>query len=527
MVLMPSVEWSLLWPVVVMSLGGVLLVTLTSLVPAARHRGIPAGFTAATAVIAFAFLPSMWNRLDDLPGGRATIVAGALSVDGFTIFVAGVICLSVFLVALVLDDYLRREGLDGPEWYVLLMLSAAGALILSSAEDLIVTFLGLEIMSIAVYVLAALHLRRVESQEAGFKYFVLGALSSAIFLYGIALLYGATGSTSLAQIGGAMSITNDRGLTATQDSSLLLIAIAFLLVGFGFKVSAVPFQVWTPDVYEGSPSPIVGFMASAVKVAGFAALARVFVGALGSVAADWRPVVGAMAVVSVVLGALAAVVQTNVKRMLAFSSISHAGFMLIAVHAAGDPKSGETSLLGGQALLFYMLAYTILISGSFAVVTIAGGSGDADHSLESYRGLAHRRPLLASALVVFLLGQAGVPFTAGFFAKFRVIVAAVRGGQYFIASAAMVGAVIGAFLYLRIIVAVFMDAETADDVDPDRETLDGDEAVASTTVSTPRRIAPATAVAIGLAVAGTVLLGVYPDVIRTVLTGGAEALAGL
>ncbi|MDA3037982.1 MAG: NADH-quinone oxidoreductase subunit N [Actinomycetota bacterium] len=519
----PSIEWSLLWPVVILALGGALLITFTSLFPQARTRSIPAGVTAVLAVGAMATLPSMWSRLDELPGRRATVVAGALAIDSFTIFVTAVICLSVFLAALLLDDYLQREGLDGPEWYVLLLLSAAGAVILASAEDLIVTFVGLEVMSIAVYVLAALHLRRSESQEAGFKYFILGALSSAIFLYGIALAYGATGSTSLSAMRDALTMTNERGLTPSQDSSMILVAMALMLVGFGFKVSAVPFQVWTPDVYEGSPTPVVAFMASAVKVAGFAALARVFIVAFGHLADDWRPVLGAMAVVSVVVGSFLAVVQTNVKRMLAFSSISHAGFMLIGVHAGGS-GSAETSMLGIRALLFYMIAYTLLVAGTFAVATVAGGTGDNDHSLDDYRGLAHERPVLAAALVLFLLGQAGVPFTAGFFAKFGVIVAAVRGEEYVIAGAAMVGAVVGAFLYLRIIVSVFLDTES----DADDE-MDEDPDPAGGSVARPvlRRVAPATTVAIAVAVLGTLALGVFPDLLRTALDEGAQALSEL
>jgi NADH-quinone oxidoreductase subunit N len=522
MVQTPAVEWSMLWPVLILALGGILLVTLSSIVPRARNRGVPAAFTAVTAALAFAFLPSVSNRLDDIPGGRATVVAGALAVDNFTIFVTGVVCISLFLVALVLDDYLRREGLDGPDWYVLLMLSAAGAVLLASAEDLIVTFLGLEIMSIAVYVLAALHLRRGESQEAGFKYFILGALSSAIFLYGIALVYGATGSTSLSVIREAMAIPNERGLQATTDSSLILVAMALMLVGFGFKVSAVPFQVWTPDVYEGSPSPIVGFMASAVKVAGFAALARVFVDGFGLLGDDWRPVLGAMAVVTVLLGSLMALVQTNVKRMLAYSSISHAGYMLIAVHAAGD-RSTETSLLGTEALLFYMLAYTLLVVGTFAVVSVAGGTGDDDHSLESYRGLAQRRPVLSGALVLLLLGQAGVPFTAGFMAKLKVIMAAVLDEQYFIAGVAMIGSAIGAFLYLRIIVSVFLDTEHDGlDAEEDEGTLDGSYPAPMPVPA--RRVAPATMIAIGVSAAATVVLGVFPDVVRTMIDEGAQAL---
>ena len=314
----PEIPWSLLRPLLFFAEGAVILVTLTALFPKLRTRSFPALYTGAMAIGSLVFLVPIWNRIED--DGPQIILDGALAVDSFAVFVSGVISIAVLFTAMFLDDYLRREGLDGPEWYVLLLLSASGGLMMAAAEDLIVTFLGLEILSIAVYVLAALHLRRADSQEAGFKYFILGALSSAFFLYGIAMIYGATGSTRLSEIGEALTVMNDRGLTPVEDSSMLLAGMALLLVGFGFKISAAPFHLWTPDVYEGAPTPIVGFMASAVKVAGFAGFARVFLSAFVDVGADWRPVVGAMALLSIVIGSFLAIKQTNIKRMLAYSS---------------------------------------------------------------------------------------------------------------------------------------------------------------------------------------------------------------
>ena len=522
-VAIPQVEWSLLWPILFLAVGGVVLVTITSLVPGLQHRGFPSLFTAAMAIAAGGSLFWIWDRVTE-SGGSVLVLAGALRVDYFTIVITGIICIGVLFAAMFLDDYLRREGLDGPEWYVLILLSASGGVLMAAAEDLIVTFLGLEILSIAVYVLAALHLRRTESQEAGFKYFVLGALSSAFFLYGIALVYGATGSTTLTGISNGIVSTNARGLTPAADSSLLLAGMALLLVGFGFKVSAAPFHLWTPDVYQGSPTPVVGFMASAVKVAGFAGLLRVFITAFGRVSGDWLQPIGAMSILSLVIGSFLAIRQENIKRMLAYSSISHAGFILIGVYAAGSSDPG-VSLDGGQSVLFYLFAYTIMVAGSFGVATVMGKRGDGAHNLSDYNGLARTQPLLSTLLVVLLLAQAGIPFTSGFFAKFGVIAAAVRGGAYELAGAAMIAAVVAAYLYLKVIVAMFLN-EPASDVNLAQGENDNNEvgSDASTRVVGIVDLAPAAVVAIGIAAGLTLLFGIQPGLGADILRDAASSL---
>jgi NADH-quinone oxidoreductase subunit N len=368
---------------------------------------------------------------------------------------------AVVLAALLADGYLRREGLDATELYVLMLLSASGGMIMAAANDLIVLFLGLEILSIAAYVLAAMHLRRTESQEAGMKYFILGAFSSAFFLYGIALVYGSTGSTNLTQIAGYTTPTGPHpgdvvpSLLTAGTPPLLLAGFGLLLVGFGFKIAAVPFHTWTPDVYQGSPTPVVAFMASAVKAAAFAGLLRVFVVTFEAYQADWRPYVYALAVATMIVGSVLAVVQTDVKRMLAYSSINHAGFILVAVQAA--------TLEGVSAALFYLAAYTFMVIGSFAVVTLVSRRGDARTSLDDYRGLARAEPMLAFVFAVFLFAQAGVPLTSGFFAKFYVLEASVDAGSWPLAVTAMVSAVIAAFLYLRITVSMYMGDESEDE----------------------------------------------------------------
>jgi len=541
----PPVVWSLLWPFMILAVGGVLLVTITSVVPVLRGRGFPAAFTCLAALASGLSLIPVWqrvNRLDVFDSvigsgteGPRSLVSGAYAVDGFTVFVTGVICVSVFLASLLLDGYLRREGLDGPEWYVLMLMSASGGVLLTSANDLIVSFLGLEILSIAAYVMAALHLRRADSQEAGFKYFVLGALASAIFLYGIAMVYGATGSTTLQGIFAAGP--NAAGLDPRTDSSLILAGMALLLVGFAFKVSAVPFHFWAPDVYQGAPSPVVAFMASAVKVAAFAGLARIFLYAFQSYWADWRPMVAALAVLSVIGGALLALAQRNVKRMLAYSSINHAGFMLLAIHAAASPDDGGQR--GAEALLFYLLAYTVMVAGTFGVATIVGGLGDGRHDLDDYRGLSRSNPVLAGAMAILLFSQAGVPFTSGFFAKFRVIGAVASDGSYALGGIAMLAAVVSAVLYLRIVVSMFL-VDNGEAHDADHEAVaavdggsagpsaEGDtlvEASPEAAVLAPVRApAPTAVIAVCLAAAVTLVLGLLPDLGGGVLRDAAAAL---
>jgi NADH-quinone oxidoreductase subunit N len=537
----PDVAWSLLAPFLVIAVGGILLITLTSVVPMLRGRGFPAGYTILTAIISAVWLIPVWNRIDD--DGPQSIVDGALAIDHFSLFVWGVIAISVAMVSALLDGYLRRENLDGPEWYLLVLMSAAGGMILAAAQDLILSFLGLEILSIAVYVLAALHLRRSDSQEAAFKYFVLGALSSAVFLYGIALVYGATGSTSLPQIAGARS-DNALGLNPLEDSSLILVGIAMILVGFAFKVSAVPFHMWTPDVYQGAPTPVVAFMASAVKVAGFAGMARVFWEGFGFYADDWRPVLILLSAASLLLGSFLAVVQTNVKRMLAYSSIVHAGFMLAGFQAIAVDDS-SVSVLASESLLFYMIAYTIMVVGSFGIMTLVGRGGDGGHSLDDYVGLSKTRPVLAGLMAVLLFSQAGIPFTSGFLAKFRVIAATASSGSYVLAGIAMLSAVVAAVLYLRIVVSMFLTSGPAvahavsdASLDADTDDADGDaageDAAAGDTAEAEQRPLPseglamprAAMVALFASAIATVALGVLP-IGTGVLESAAEALFSL
>ena len=454
----PAIPWFTISPLLALLGGACVLMLFGSLLPQWPRGlyGIVGALSAAVSIVLCFFL---WDDLSD--GEPKTIIADALAFDHFAVLGTITICIAVLLASLTTSDYLVREGDDGPELFVLYLAAAIGGVIMVAAQDLVVLFLGLETLSLALYVLAASNRKRAESHEAGLKYFILGGFSSAFFLYGIALIYGATSHTNLGRIAETLSGSQ----VVPRNDVLLLVGIGLLLVGLAFKVAAVPFQVWTPDVYQGAPTPVTSFMASAGKTAAFAALLRISVTAIESRVDDWRPVVWVLAVLSLVVGSVLAVTQTNVKRMLAYSSISHAGFILLGVEAASHVASPNSSD-GIASAMTYLLLYTVLVIGTFTVVGMVAGKGDGATNLSDFRGLGRQRPALALALTVFLLAQAGMPLTSGFVAKFGVIRSAVETNSYAIAIIAMLASVIGAYLYLRIIVSSWMEDSTNEGAAP-------------------------------------------------------------
>ncbi len=472
----PSVDWAGLSPLLVMAATPLFFLTIWSLASPWLPKRTPSIVAALAGIGTIVAAAIQWAQLD---GDGTTTLANAFGIDGFSLLLTMLIAVAVTLTSIFAWDYLEREDINSAEFFVLLMLSASGGIVMTGANDLIVLFLGLEVLSIAVYILAAAHLRRFESQEAGIKYFVLGAFASAFLLYGIALVYGATGSTNL----GIIRDASAPGVL--EDVGLLYGGMALLLVGFGFKIAAVPFHAWTPDVYHGAPSPVVSFMASAVKVGGFAALLRVFWATFGSLADDWAPMIFVLACLSMVLGTVVGIVQDNVKRMLAYSSISHAGFILVGAESATDT--------GLSAALYYLTAYTFIAIGSFAIISVASPRGDDATTIGDYRGLASRKPALAFGFTVLLLAQAGIPFTTGFLAKFKVIGAAVETESYVLGVIAMLAAVVGAFLYLRIMLAMY----TGDDAD---DAVTGREPIPWSAALT-----------IGITVAFTLFFGIFAD----------------
>jgi len=443
----PSVDWWILAPQMILVGGALAILLITSLsirkIPSWVSTFIAFGSGLATFVVAM----FLWYDVRD-EGARSTL-AGALGLDGFSLFFTVLTALGVMLTALIGDAYISRERMAAPEFNALLLSAATGAIVMASANDLIVMFIGLESLSIGLYVMAAMHLGRKVAQEAAMKYFILGAFSSAFLLYGIALVYGATGSTSLTHIQSATSTLAVR----SAPPELLFVGMALIIVGVAFKVAAAPFHFWAPDVYQGAPSPVTGFMASVAKAAGFAALLRLFFVALPSEVTEWAPIFSGLAILTLIVGAVMAIMQNDVKRMLAFSSVGHAGYVLVAV------TTGTAE--GLASALFYLFTYTFMVLGSFAVISLIGWNDG--HDIGRYEGLARRRPLVALAMTVFILGQAGVPFTSGFIAKFYVIQAAVNDELYAMAVVAMVAAVVGAFMYLRIVMTMWSrDVEDAD-----------------------------------------------------------------
>ncbi|MEX2627848.1 MAG: NADH-quinone oxidoreductase subunit N, partial [Ilumatobacteraceae bacterium] len=445
----PSVDWYALSPLLVLVGGGLLLLVVGAMTPR-WPRGLYAFVTACTAGAAGVIATLHWRELDD--GAPTTLVADALAFDLLAQFLTITICAAVVLVALLCDDDVRDTDRDGPEVFALVLMVAAGGVVMAAANDLIVLFLGLETLSLALYVLVASDRRRSESQEGGMKYFVLGGFASAFFLYGVALIYGATGSTNISRIVEGFQVSVETG----REDALILAGIALMLVGLGFKVGSVPFHVWIPDVYQGAPTPITALMSSVGKVAAFGALLRVLVVMLPFHRDDWRPVIWVLALLSLLIAPVLAIMQSNIKRMLAFSSIGHVGFMLVALEAAGHRAGEADPGTGMRSLVVYLLIYSVLTIGTLAVVATVSRARGGDTSLSTLSGLAGRHPLVAACLTLLLVAQAGVPLTAGFVAKFGAIQAAVQEESYAIAIIAMASAVVAAFIYLRIMVTVWM-----------------------------------------------------------------------
>ncbi|MEZ5292234.1 MAG: NADH-quinone oxidoreductase subunit N [Vicinamibacterales bacterium] len=384
--------------------------------------------------------------------GRNTHSFGVVTADNFSLFVNLVLVVIGILTVVFSGDTAERDGLPTSEYYALVLFAIVGMMLMAQASDLLLLFLALETMSIAVYVLTGLRRDQPNASEAAFKYFLLGAFASSFFLYGIAFVYGVTGTTHLERAGAAIAAQS------MSDSPMLLVAVGLLIVGFAFKVSAVPFHMWSPDAYEGAPAVVTGFMSTGVKAAAVAAFARVFLSALGPVIDDWTPVLWAIAAATMIVGTVVGVSQTSIKRMLAYSSIAHAGYLMVAIIAGND--------IGKASLLFYLAAYAVTNVGAFGIIALLGSRERANDELRDYAGLAKSHPGIAALMTVFLLSLGGFPPTAGFIAKWYTFSAAVSQGYYWLAIIGVLSSVVSVYFYLRIVVMMYMSERDARPVPP-------------------------------------------------------------
>lgn len=465
---LPTLNWLPLLPLVVVT-GAAMIVLITDLFLEGPDRDPLVWLSVAGLALAGLVAAVLW-------GQHGQTLGSTFVLDNYALFFDLLFCLASALTLLMAVDYLATTDVRSGEYYSLVLFATAGMMTMAGANDLIVLFLGLEVMSISVYVLAGIWRQDLRSNEAALKYFLLGAFATGFLLFGIALVYGAAGTTRLDGIAAALSSGIGEG------REMLLLGIVLLLVGFGFKVAAVPFHMWTPDVYEGAPTSVTALMAVGVKAAAFAAFARVFLDSFAGVAADWKGIVWVLAVLTMTLGNLLAISQANIKRMLAYSSIAHAGYLLVALVAGGRE--------GGAALLFYLLAYGAMNLGAFGVVAALSRRGEPNEEIERYAGLGFRRPLLAMAMAAFMLSLAGVPPLVGFAGKFYVFSAAVNQGYIGLAVIGVLNSVVSAYYYLWVIVTMYM-REGALEPAP----LSGRPYLATT---------------IGLSFAATVLIGLFP-----------------
>jgi NADH-quinone oxidoreductase subunit N len=460
----PPVDISVLWPALIVFAAGA-LVLLLDLLPPRDSKAHLGGVALAGILGALLAIVFHW-------GTEARAFRDMVLLDNYALFFDVVICYAAALIVMLSMDYLGRSGGESGEYYSLVLFATTGMMLLASAGDLIVVFLALELMSLSLYVLAGLFKSRLTSSEASMKYFLLGAFATSFLLYGIALIYGATGSTNLDRIAAA----------ARGGDPLLLVGLAMLLVGFGFKISSVPFHMWAPDVYEGAPTSITALIATGSKAAAFAALIRVLVVALPGAQPDWSALLWGLAALTMTVGNVVALAQSNLKRMLAYSSIAHVGYMLMGLVAGG--------VSGAGAVLFYLLAYTFTTVGAFGVIGLCARAGEEAVHVGDYAGLARRHPVLAAVLTLFLLSLIGIPPLAGFVAKFYLFGSAVRGGYIWLTVIAVLNSAIAAYYYLRVIVFAYMR-------EPDGDGL---------------AIAPSLAggLALTIALVGIVLIGLVP-----------------
>jgi len=481
---LPAVSWGAMLPLLVVAATGLLVLILDPFTSPAKGDRL--------AILSLAGVGGAALVLVEQHGASEIVFGGMLAADGFAWFCNLLFLLVAGLTFLISMPYLRRFGMDHGEYYALLLFSTLGMMIMASSLDLITIFLGLETLSISLYILAGILRERLESNESAVKYLLLGAFASGFVLYGIALVYGATASTNLLRV--AEVVASGK----VSSPTLLMIGTGLLIIGFGFKVASVPFHMWTPDVYEGAPTSVTAFMIAGTKAAAFAAFLRILMTALPALQPDWGQILWVLAVLTMTVGNVVAIAQSSIKRMLAYSSIAHAGYLLVALVAANK--------LGSGSILFYLVAYSFMNLGAFAVVIALAFQDRERVSIQDYAGLGLKYPFLGAAMALFMFSLAGIPPTGGFMGKFYIFSAAIQANYIGLAIIGVLNSVISVYYYLRITVVMYMGQ-------------DGAEPAAD-------RLSPALGLAVLVAVVGTLQLGLFPSRFLEVALRSVAALLG-
>ncbi len=431
---------------IICAIGGVVLMLVDLAIPKPR-KSATAWIAAAVLLLALLAVPTQWGA--STPG-----FAGMVVNDGYALFLDALLAIIGIVTVVLTIRYNEARGIMRGEFYPLTLFAMSGMMLMGHAANLIMVFVAIELLSIPLYVLCGFARPKVESEESALKYFLLGAFASGFLVYGIALVYGATGTIELTKLSALLQPGGP--VVISVNTTLLLAGAALVLVGLAFKVATVPFHMWTPDVYQGAPTTVTAFMATATKTAGFAALLRVFVFGLGPIIESWIVPISVLAGLSMVFGNIAALAQNNLKRMLAYSSIAHAGYTMVGVAASVGNDQGVS------AVLFYLAAYALTSLAAFAVMIALSSGESEDHSLDAYAGLGKRKPLLALVLTISMLSLLGIPPTAGFFGKYFLLTAAIQENQILLALLLVLSSVISAVFYLRVIMTMYMRASVND-----------------------------------------------------------------
>jgi NADH-quinone oxidoreductase subunit N len=488
----PDVNFGLIMPELIVCIAGVLVMLLDAFARPTQ-RWLTGGLSLVGLIAAGISSLTLWMNYGTGAAAAAGDFNGMIVLDSLRLSFTLIFLLVSALTILISMIWVENERLPAGEFHALLMFATAGMMLMASGNDLVIIFLGLEILSIATYVMCGFRRTDLRSNESSLKYFILGSFSSAFLLYGIALVYGGTGTTNISQIGALMASEVD----VARYPALLYAGAAMMIVGFGFKIATAPFHIWTPDVYEGAPTPVTAFMAAGPKAAGFASFLRVFIFGFPFIAATgtsvnsiWVGALTVMAIITMSVGNIVAIVQNNVKRMLAYSSIAHAGYALVGFVAAGATTGAERdNALASVA--FYMLTYAVMNLGAFAIVTLIARNNDRRTEVEDYNGIGFRAPALAFTLSLFLLSLLGLPLTAGFMGKVMVFNAAIKAGFYILVVIAVLNTAISAYYYLRLIIVMFFRERASEWSAP--------------------QVPASLALAIIIAVVGVFYLGIFPN----------------